>query len=192
MSLSMDSSPEPTECQGQRDHYVTGSFWWLWSLTGELVDGFAVSITQSLFKGNLKRAEALVASRFMTGHCWCGLKQEGFTHSFIQTSMSLLSRRGSWSQVKLVKYDFFFHLTTSSNYWSKRILKFSLHLQFILHLGLLPAGDARTTYKGSQIHPHKVPKPPHLPTLTTKEPWHNAHVHVWRFLNNIVECMWVH
>lgn len=100
MSFSMDSLPEPTECQGQRDHYVTGSFWWLWSLTGELVDGFAVSITQSLFKGNLKRAQALVALRFMTGHCWWGLKQEGFTYSFIQIFMSRLSRPGSWWQAK--------------------------------------------------------------------------------------------
>lgn len=94
MSLSMDSLPEPTQCQGQRDRYVRGSFWWLWSLTGELVDGFAVSITQSCFKGNLKRAEALLASHFMTGRCWCGLKWDGYVHLFIQTFMSHLSRQG--------------------------------------------------------------------------------------------------
>lgn len=86
MSLGMDSLPEPTECQGQRDHYVTGSFWWLWSLTGELVDGFAVSITQSLFKRNLKRAEALAASRFMTGHCWRDLPIHSSKHFWVACS----------------------------------------------------------------------------------------------------------
>lgn len=91
MSLSMDSLTEPTECQGQRDNYVTGRFWWLWSLTGEPVDGFTVSITQSLFKGTLKKAQALVASCFVTGQCWCGLKLEGFTYSIINIHYPFLS-----------------------------------------------------------------------------------------------------
>jgi len=98
MSLSIDSLPEPTECQGQRDHYVTGSFWWLWSLTGELVDRFSVSITQSPFKGNLKKAWVLLALRFMTGNCWCEIYL--FIHPDMFQSSILSKGRGGKQSIR--------------------------------------------------------------------------------------------
>lgn len=122
MSLSMDSLTEPTECQGQRDHYVTGRFWRLWSLTGELVDGFTVSMTLSTFKGNLKKALALLASCFMTGQCWCGLKMEGFTYLIISLHypfLTHLSLSGLWWQAKW---------PTHCLEWSQRLVSLLGHL----------------------------------------------------------------
>lgn len=154
MSLGMDSLPEPTECQGQRDHYVTGSFWGLWSLTGELVDGFAVSITQSLFKGNLKRAEALGASRFMTGQCWRDLPIHSSKHFWVacptqghggrQSSPRIFFPPNNFLQILLQEYRI---LKPSKASWE--------HLQRILGLlwNLLPVGDAGNTSKGKS-HPY--------------------------------------
>lgn len=110
VSLSMDSLPKPTQCQGQRAHYVTDSFWWLWSLTGELLARFSVSITQFRFKRNLKTAEVLLASCFTTGRLSGGFNQKGFSHIFIQTFMTCLFKSGSGIK-QLLRFLF------SLSYW---------------------------------------------------------------------------